>query len=294
MRRQRLTTNGQRLRENLVPEQPIPEQDPVVTKSYAMYYVVSMVLLMATLFWALWDEAYGQRPWKTFQNEWKQRYSAFLDKTKPASEKSVKSVEDNPEYQKLQQAFQQADAAAKPRRDELQKQIMDISAKILAVQNIFTDKRAYANSLNYQIETETSASGKASKQKELDEYKKKLWTVEYPDGHKEKYNFRQLEEKYNELKDERTNVNAQLGDVLKPVTAASTKLSAYLSANMVDLTPTQIEGLQKKTKEWDPKIVQINVADANIVDRCESCHMGIREPLKITPAAMTAKGREET
>jgi uncharacterized coiled-coil DUF342 family protein len=258
-----------------------------------MYYVVSMVLLMATLFWALWDEAYGQRPWKTFQNEWKQRYSAFLDKTRPASDKSVKSVEDNPEYQKLLQAFQQADAAAKPRRDELQKQILDISAKILAVQNVFTDKRAYANSLNYQIETETSASGKASKQRELNEYKNKLWTVEFPDGHKEKYNFRQLEEKYNELKDLRTNVNAQLGDVLKPVTVASTKLSAYLSANMVDLTPTQIEGLQKKTTEWDPKIVQINVADANIVDRCESCHMGIREPLKITPAAMTAKGEKK-
>ncbi len=64
-----------------MPEQPIPEQDPVVTKSYAMYYVVSMVLLMATLFWALWDEAYGQRPWKAFQQEWKHRYTAFLSKT---------------------------------------------------------------------------------------------------------------------------------------------------------------------------------------------------------------------
>jgi len=30
-----------------------------------------MVLLMATLFWALWDEDFGQRPWKTFQHEWK-------------------------------------------------------------------------------------------------------------------------------------------------------------------------------------------------------------------------------
>ncbi len=30
-----------------MPEQPIPEQDPVVTKSYALYYVVSMALLMA-------------------------------------------------------------------------------------------------------------------------------------------------------------------------------------------------------------------------------------------------------
>src|SRR5262249_23732076 len=125
-----------------------------------------MVLLMATLFWALWDEAYAQRPWKAFQNEWKQRYSAFLSKALPASDKSVKDQESNPEYQKLQQAFQQADAAARPRRDELQKQIMDISAKILAVQNVFTDKRAYANSLTYQIETTTSASGRQSKKNE--------------------------------------------------------------------------------------------------------------------------------
>ena len=276
-----------------MPEQPIPEQDPVVTKSYALYYVVSMVLLMATLFWALWDEAYGQRPWKAFQNEWKRRYTAVLDKTEPASDKSVKSVENNPDYQKLEEAYKQADAAARPRRDELQKKITDLSAQILAVQNVFTDKRAYANSLTYQIETETSASGKQSKKKDLDDYKKKLWTVEFPDGHKEKYDFRQLEEKYNELKDERTKLNAELGDVLKPVTAASTAMSAYISEHMVDLTPAQIEGLQKKTKEWDPKIVQINVAEANIVDRCESCHMGIREPLKLTPAVMEAKGEKK-
>jgi len=61
----------------------------------------------------------------------------------------------------------------------------------------------------------------------------------------------------------------------------------------VDLTPTQIDGLRKKTAEWDPKIVQINVAEANIVDRCESCHMGAREPLKLTPAAFTPKSSKK-
>ena len=39
--------------------------------------------------------------------------------------------------------------------------------------------------------------------------------------------------------------------------------------------------------------MQINVADANIVDRCESCHMGIREPLKLTAASMTPKGEKK-
>ncbi len=276
-----------------MPEQPVPEQDPIVTKSYALHYVVAMVLLMITLFWALWDESFGQRPWKAFQQQWKERYTAFLKTAKSTSAQSEQQVEKNPDYQQLQQTYEQAYQQAKPRRDELQKQITDLSAKILAVQNVFTDKRAYANALTYEIETDPSASGKESKKKELAKYKQEVWTVEYPDGHKEKYNFAQLEEKYNQLKDERTKVSAELGDVLKPVTEANTKMSTYISDHMVDLTPTQIDGLRKKTEEWDPKIVQINVADANIVDRCESCHMGVREPIKITPAVMMVKGEKK-
>ena len=276
-----------------MPEQPIPEQDPIVTKSYALYYVVAMVILMATLFWALWDEAYGQRPWKAFQNEWKQRYTSFLKTAESKSEKSEKDVTKNTEYQQLEQAYEQQAAAAKPRKEDLQKHIADLSARILAVQSVFTDRRAYVNALNYEMETDPDKSGKEKKQSEIKEYKAEVATVEYPDGSRKKYNFPQLEETYNSLKDERTKLNAELGDVLKPVTAASTKMSAYISEHMVDLTPTQIEGLKKKTEEWDPQIVQINVADANIVDRCESCHMGIREPLKLTAASMTAKGEKK-
>ncbi|MBZ5722549.1 MAG: c-type cytochrome [Acidobacteriia bacterium] len=276
-----------------MPEQPIPEHDPIVTRSYALHYVVAMVILMATLFWALWDEGFGQRPWKAYQQEWKQRYTAFLGTARSKSEHTVTDLEKNPEYQQLSQAAEQADAASKTRKNELQKQITDLSAQILAVQNVFTDKRAYVNYLTYDIETETSASGKESKKKDLEEYKKETWTVEFPDGHKEKYDFRHLEEKYNELKDERTKASAELGEVLKPVTEASTKLSEYISDHMVDLTPAQIDGLKKKTADWDPKIMQINVAEANIVDRCESCHMGIREPLKLTAASMTPKGAKK-
>ena len=252
-----------------------------------------MLILMATLFWALWDEAFSQRPWKAFQHEWQQRYTAFLNTAESKSEKSEKDVTQNPEYQQLEKAYDDAAAAAKPRRDELQKQIADLSAQILAVQNVFTDRRAYVNALTYQMETDTSASGKQSKQKEINENKAEISPVDFPDGHREKYNFAQLEEKYNELKDERTKLNAELGEVIKPVTAASVKMSTYISEHMVDLSPTQIEGLKKKTKEWDPAIVQINVADANIVDRCESCHMGIREPLKLTAASMSAKGAKK-
>ncbi len=273
-----------------MPEQPIRRHDPIVSKSFALHYVVAMVILMATLFWVLWDEAYGQRPWKAFQHEWKQRYGTFLKTAESKSAQSEKDAEQSTEYQQLEQAYQQAYQAAKPRRDELQEQIIDLNAKILAVQNVFIDKRAYVNALTYEIET--SVSGKESKRKELEDYKKETWSVEYPDGQKKKYNFPQLGEKYSELKDERTKLSAELGEVLKPVTEASTKVSAYINQHMVDLTPGQIDGLKRKTAEWDPKIVQINVAEANIVDRCESCHMGIREPLTLAAASMVLQGKK--
>src|SRR5712672_1737518 len=273
-----------------VPEQPNPEQDPITTKSYAAHYLIATLLLIATLFWALWDEAWTQRPWKAFQEHWKDRYSAFLNTSRSKSATSEKDVEQNPDYAALKQAYDKTYQDSKAQGDEARKKLDDATARLLAVQSVFTDRRAYVNALTYELETSSSASSKASKQKEVDAYKNEQATVEFPDGSKKKFTFPQLEETYNEIRDERTKLSLELGDVLKPVTAAKAKMDEFVADHMIDLTPAQIDGLKKKTSDWDPAIVQINVAEANIVDRCESCHMGAREPLKITPAAMTAKG----
>src|ERR1700727_51696 len=279
--------------EKLVPEKPIPEQDPITGKSYAIHYVIATILLIATLFWALYDEAWGQRPWKAFQDQWKDRYPAFLNTATSTSPKSEQSVEQDPPYVALKQDYEKAYQDSKSQAEEARRKLDDASARLLAVQGVFTDRRAYVNALTYELETSDSASAKASKQKEIDKYKSEQATVEYPDGSRQKYTFPQLEEKYNEIRDERTKLSLELGEVLKPVTAARAKMDEYISEHMVDLTPQQIEGLKRRATEWVPAIVQINVAEANIVDRCESCHMNEREPLKILPPSMTAKGEKK-
>lgn len=273
-----------------MPEKPIPDQDPIVTKSLATYYVVATVILIFTLFWALWDENFGQRPWKTFQHEWKERYSSFLKTAHSKANTSQKEAESNSDYQALKAAFDQANKAAAPRVREINEKLHDLSARILAVQDVFTDRRAYVNASTYDIET--SGSSKQSKQNDLDKYKQELATVKYPDGTSQKYNYQQLEETYQKLKDERTRLSTELGEVIKPVNEQKLKVDTYIADHMVDLTPSQLAGLQNKTESWDPKILQINVADANIVDRCESCHMGIREPVKLTAAAMSLPGKK--
>ncbi len=273
-----------------MPEKPVPDNDPVVSKSLAPHYLIAMVLLMGTLFWALWDESFGQRPWKNFQEEWKTRYVAFLKNVRSQSAESQKQVQSNPEYQALKQAYDQANQQAQPRLKAINDQLREVAAKTLAVQNVFTDRRAYVNASTYEIET-SSPSSKPGKQKDLDKYKAEVTTVKYPDGSKHAYNYPQLEETYNELRNERVQLSTELAGVIKPVNQQKEKLDAYLNENMLSLTPAQIKGLEDKTEAWVPKIQQINVAEANIVDRCESCHMGIREPIKITAASMALKGK---
>ncbi|HVI09747.1 MAG TPA: cytochrome c [Candidatus Binatia bacterium] len=276
-----------------MPDKPTPEQDPITSKSFAAYYLISIVILMATLFWALWDEGWGQRPWKEYQEQWSQRYPAFLNNARSKSSNSEKGIEQNPDYLALKQSFEKAYQEAKPQSDEVRRKLDDASARLLAVQSVFTDRRAYVNALTYEEETSTSDSAKKSKQEEIKQYKAKKATVEFPDGSKKDYDFEELEKTYNDIRDERTKLSLELGGVLKPVTAAKTKMDDYVTEHMVDLTPQQIDGLKKRATEWVPALVQINVAEANIVDRCESCHMNAREPLKITAVSMEAKGEKK-
>jgi len=286
-----------------VPEKPIPENDPVVSKSLAPHYVISMVILMATLFWALWDEDFGQRPWKAFQHEWKDRYSAYLKSAKTQSADSQKDIETSPDYQKLKQDFDNASQNAAPRIKEINEKLHDLSAQILAVQNVFTDRRAYVGASTYDIETENSSSARQRKQRNLDEYKKKSTTVEMPDGKNQTFkDYDELEKTYNDLKNERTQLSAELGELIKPVNEKKELMDSYVTDHMVNLTPSQLTNLLNGVEAWTPKILQINVNEhsadlvredsSNIVDRCESCHMGIREPVKLTVASMSLQGKK--
>src|SRR4029077_16630237 len=245
---------------------------------------------MATLFWALWDENFGQRPWKTFQQEWEVRYTAFLKTARVKSIDSQKEVENDPKYQALKEAYDRSNQIAAPRAREISEKLRDLSARILAVQNVFTDRRAYVKAETHAIET--SGSSKQSKQAALEKYKQELAAVRYSDGSTKEYDYQQLEKVYEELKNERTKLSVELGEVIKPVNQQKAALDAYLSDHMVELTPSQVAGLQNKTEAWQAKIVQINVAEANIVDRCESCHLGIREPVKLTAAALAPTGKK--
>src|SRR5205085_10399859 len=274
------------------------------TKSPAPHYVIYKVILMAPLCWALWDEHFGQRPWKACQHEWKSRYSAFLKTARTQSAESQKEIENSPDYQKLKQDYEDASKSAEPRINELREKLREVGAKILAVQDgpgHFTDRRAYVTAATYDIETTSSASSKQSMQRDLDAYKAKPSTVEMPDGKVQTFkDFAALEDAYNELKNERTQMSAELGELLKPVTEKKELMDSYLADHMVSLTPSQLLNLQNSVDSLTPAIRQINVNEhaanleredsAQVVDRCEFCDLGIRVPVTVTAAARALPG----
>ena len=133
-----------------MPEKPTPEQDPITSKSYAPHYAIATVILIITLFWALWDEAWGQRPWKAFQEQWKDRYSLFLNTAKSSSAKSETAVEQDSQYLALKRAYEKAYQDSKAQGEEARRKLDDAGARLLAVQSVFTDRRAYVNALTYE------------------------------------------------------------------------------------------------------------------------------------------------
>ncbi len=86
------------------PEGPAP--DPIASRSTSFVVLISALLLMAVLGWALYDEVYGQRNWKGYQQEFVSRYNRYLRRLKREKAKNVeagteKEVKERPEYQEL-------------------------------------------------------------------------------------------------------------------------------------------------------------------------------------------------
>ena len=72
-------------------EQLPPQDDPVTSKSLAFPYLIAIVILLFTLFWAIYDEGWGTRPWKGFQTEFKSRYDSFLKSVRSRSAQAAGS-----------------------------------------------------------------------------------------------------------------------------------------------------------------------------------------------------------
>src|SRR5262245_6869279 len=159
------TTQSEQL-EKRAPE--APEPDPIADRSMSGPLLISSLLLMVTLIWSLYDEVVGQRPWKSYQRDFVSKYGDFLETAKKRQGKSETEVKNSPEYQQLNDAYKDADAAAKAKTDPIDAQVASIDKKIEAVTPPFQDARSYIVAKTYKLEVTDSESGKNSIRAEIE------------------------------------------------------------------------------------------------------------------------------
>ncbi|MBI1984419.1 MAG: hypothetical protein HYS61_09490, partial [Acidobacteria bacterium] len=268
-----------------------PDRDPVISQSLAGYLLISALLLMVSLGWALYDEFYGLRPWKTSQRRFARVYSAFLTKEIPKQRAAEEEILASAEYQELDRQFQALENEAQPKSARVDAWLELVSRRLDVVTQQYTDARAKISSLVYQME-HTGEGDRGGIREDIDEEKGKVRTLQLVslDGsgkvEQVKFTYPELEEEFQRLQEEKARLLAEKAALVRPLSEARRKRDAYLQNQLNGLTATQLKGLLVKAQTAPVEIRQINNPDAGVVDRCESCHLGIRDPVVLTKENM--------
>ena len=267
-----------------------PEKDPVTTISLATLLVITSVVLMLTLVWALYNEFFGLRPWKSYQREFASRYQSFLHKQIPKQRAAEKAIRASAGYRALDQQVQAMENQVQAQAAQADQQIAILDARFSALTETFTTARAYVASQVYVIE-HTSLGSQRSLQDRLAKYEAgpfELALPSLPDGRPVpgSYTFEQLQDEFNRVQLDKSQMLEEKSALLRPLSDLRKQRDAYLVDHLNGLTADQLQGLLKKAQDAPVEIKQINNPDAGIVDRCESCHAGVREPVVMTAKDM--------
>jgi len=267
------------------------DKDPVVSSSLSKPLFIWSALLLLSLGWALYDEVYGIRPWKSYEARFAKLYTRYLRGIRPKETRFENEIKATAEYQKLDREMQTAEKAVAAQLAAIDRKVnQELVPRTLALNDPFQEVRGHIGALTYQIETTDSESSKNSKRQEIDALKKEVHTVKLPrpDGSLESIpmTFTQMDKTLQDWKREKAELLQHRVEILKPATELRAQRDKYLSDRIVDVSADTLAGLVKKMDDFPIAIRQIHIKDVDLVDRCESCHLGTREPVELTKAAM--------
>ena len=282
---------------SLIKKESEPQRDPIVARSTSAIILICTLLLVVSAVWALWDEAFTQRPWRAVQREYVKRYDAYLKSIRKDAGKSETEVKETAEYQELDAKAKEAEENTKDRRREIDARVAKIQAKLDAVTEPFQNQRGRLVVITWKEEIAPSKFWRDHYEKQRKSKQAEQVTVEMPDDSgklvRQKMNFTQLEQTFNDLRDEKAKTLGEKADLLKEPTELAKKRDDYVKNHVSVLPLKNINDLITKNENgFDYTILghQINVNEYGIVDRCEVCHLGTREPLVIKASDMAPGG----
>jgi cytochrome c2 len=282
---------------SLVKREPEAERDPIVSRSTSSILLICTLLMMGSVVWALYDEAYGQRPWRSMQREFVKRYTAYLKSVRNKAGQSETEIKESPEYQQLDAAAKEAEERTGDRRKEIDAEVRKVQARLDAVTDPFQNQRGRIVVITFKLETAPNKFWHSYYTKQLNSKKAEQVSLEMPDDAGKpahhRMAFKQLEQTFNDLREQKAKLLGEKAELLKEPSELAKKRDDYLKNNVSLLPRKNIDDLIRKNEDsFDYTILghQINVNDYGIVDRCEVCHLGTREALTIKASDMAPDG----
>jgi len=259
---------------------------------------------MLSLAWALYDEVYGLRPWRSYQPRFARLYLRYLENAIPHQHEAEQAILGSTEYRKMLEGEKAAQETVLGKLRELDAASDYQDRRLAAITDTYQTARARVTALEYQWEVAASKSAKESQRKDVDEAEQRPCTgifgsqkceVRVPnrDGKWEKksYTYAELEEEFNGLKAEKARLVAERAELMRPVNELKKKREGWYQEKLSGLSEQSLKSLVSAVEKMDVNIRQINVGSAGLVDRCQSCHIAmdtslVPPTLTLTKAAL--------
>ncbi|MBT3353411.1 MAG: hypothetical protein HN402_00685, partial [Candidatus Scalindua sp.] len=227
-------------------------------KSFAGLYLFLSFILVLTMAWAVWNEAIGKRPWKTYQSRF---YELEQEKVRD-------------EYGEAMTAFNQPDIQEEYK--ETQRKLAEAWGRFNTptVQQGYIKAFRELNILDKEELSPLKFEAMVTRNKMLEE---EYQFGKHKGGEPEK-KILELEERGNELtaeikqlEEKRAGLQKNLDDSRHDINTYADELKTFTN----DMNGHQ-ESMEKlKSQRPSLQIYQVHLEDINEADRCMSCHMGI-------------------
>jgi cytochrome c551/c552 len=278
-----------------VAERPQVPDDPITGSSYSMPLLVWSFVLVLTLAWALYDEAYGLRPWRSYQNRFAAAYAKYLQEQIPRQRELAETISQSAEYKALSEKIEAAKAAAAPRVEEIVAEMGLIDRQLKALQEVFQTERSRVGALVYQVEIASSPGARESRQRAVEQARSRKFVISLPNAagavEPRPMDYNEMEAEFNRLRDRKAQLVNERARVESEVSRLSQEQRTLFSEKMTGLTAEQLEGLLRAVRRMRVEIRQFHVGEVDLVDRCQSCHVGmdtalVPPTLPLTKAAL--------
>ena len=224
--------------------------------SYRVYlFVFFSVLLLALSLWVVWDDEFGLRPWKKYQEEFKTMKHDQLEK----------------DYRKAVVEFQRSGG---------HKRLAELEAQLAKAETSFQSGGTQEKYKQLTKQFDDLHAQSAINQKELQNARGLFLETEYYFTKTQKPEYKV---KMDELQRQidaitlRGNALQKKEEVLKNSISAITSGKAHLEAE-IERMKSGLEDLKEKIANNNKvavEIKQIHIKDIDKADRCQTCHIGI-------------------